>query len=62
MVCSFELTSSFLALKTSVRVNETVPGRKLPVEINNLQNEQEDTESGKTEIFYIDEKNCQELL
>jgi hypothetical protein len=47
MVCSFELTSSFLALKASVRVNETVPGRKLPAEIKNLQNKQEDTESGK---------------
>jgi hypothetical protein len=39
MVCSFELTSSFLALKASVRVNETAPGGKLPAEINNLQKE-----------------------
>jgi hypothetical protein len=54
MVCSFELTSSFLTLKAPERVNETVPGRKLPAEMNNLRNEQEDTESGKVKIFHID--------
>jgi hypothetical protein len=54
MVCSFELTSSFLALKASERVNETVPGRKLPAEIYKLQNQQGDPESGKMRIFDID--------
>ena len=62
MVCSFELTSSFLTLKAPERVNETVPGGKLPAEINNLRNEQEETESGESRIFDMGEKNCQELL